>query len=81
MKRRAYQDLVRWKSSPYRKPLIIQGARQVGKTHLMRQFGASEFDSVAYFNFESRPELHPVFSQSLDPERIISSLNLLSDIH
>lgn len=80
MKRRAYQDLVRWKSSPYRKPLIIQGARQVGKTHLMRQFGASEFDSVAYFNFESRPELHPVFSQSLDPERIISSLNLLSDI-
>ena len=79
MKRKAFDSLLAWKSSSKRKPLIIQGARQVGKTYLMRQFGAQEFRHVAYFNFESQPSLATVFEKELSPQTIIGSLKLLSD--
>ena len=52
MKRAAYKQLLDWKQQSNRKPLIIQGARQVGKTYLMKSFGAAEYQDVAYFNFE-----------------------------
>lgn len=79
MKRKAYNNLLAWKNDPTRKPLIIQGARQVGKTYLMKQFGAEEFRHVAYFNFESQPTLAKVFEYDLSPKVIINSLKLLSD--
>jgi predicted AAA+ superfamily ATPase len=79
MKRDAYDALIAWKNATNRKPLIIQGARQVGKTYLMKQFGAEEFKHVAYFNFESQPNLAKVFEKELSPQTIIGSLKLLSD--
>ena len=79
MKRKAFDSLLAWKSSSKRKPLIIQGARQVGKTYLMKQFGAQEFQHVAYFNFESQSSLATVFEKELSPQTIIGSLKLLSD--
>ncbi len=59
--------------------MIIQGARQVGKTYLMKEFGANEFRQVAYFNFESRPELGRIFDRELSPSSIINSLKLFTD--
>ncbi|MFN5427784.1 MAG: AAA family ATPase, partial [Bacteroidota bacterium] len=53
MKRAAYNQLLEWKNNPGKKPLIIQGARQVGKTWLMREFGKNEFPQTVYFNFET----------------------------
>lgn len=75
----AFDTLRSWKNSTDRKPLIIQGARQVGKTYLMKQFGAEEFRHVAYFNFESQPSLARIFEKDLSPQSIIESLKLLSD--
>ena len=60
--------------------MIIQGARQVGKTYLMKQFGAQEFRHVAYFNFESQPSLANVFEKELSPQTLIGSLKLLSNV-
>ena len=57
MKRDIYEKLVAWKKSPARKPLILKGARQVGKTFILNEFGKREFDHVAYFNFEEDPAL------------------------
>jgi len=77
MIRDAYQSLLEWKQAASRKPLILQGARQVGKTWLMRDFGHREFKTTAYFNFESKRELATIFRQDLDTTRIIRSLEIL----
>jgi predicted AAA+ superfamily ATPase len=79
MRRKALDTLIAWKNAKERKPLIIQGARQVGKTYLMKQFGAEAFQHVAYFNFESQPALVKVFEKDLTPQTIIANLKLLSD--
>jgi len=76
MQRQAYQFLLKWKSNPNRKPLIIQGARQVGKTWIMKEFGRREFHQTAYFNFESSPELSMIFKHGFDTKRIIASLEI-----
>ncbi len=78
MKRDIYAHLITWKNSPRRKPLILRGARQTGKTYILQEFGQKEFDEVFYFNFEESSRLDSLFSQSLDPEKIISNLSLLS---
>ncbi len=78
MNREAYQRLLDWKNRKERKPLIIQGARQVGKTWLMKEFGKNEFKQTAYFNFESTPELHHVFRKGYDIRRILTALNILA---
>lgn len=57
MKRKIMDYLVSWKNSPHRKPLIIQGARQVGKTYTLLEFGREYYENVAYFNFETTPKL------------------------
>jgi uncharacterized protein len=75
--RYALQLLVRWKNSADRKPLILQGARQVGKTWLLKQFGDREFQNVAYFNFERQAELKQFFETTKDPEQIIGNLALV----
>ena len=67
MQRTAFEDLAAWKESPDRKPLVIRGARQVGKTWLMRQFGRDCYKSVAYFNFDEDVNLSSVFEANKDP--------------
>ncbi|WP_127125406.1 ATP-binding protein [Pseudoflavitalea rhizosphaerae] len=77
IKRTIQKRLIFWKHAPDRKPLILQGARQVGKTWLLKHFGASEFDSVAYFNFEEQPDLKQFFENTKDVPRIIQNLSLV----
>ena len=69
MQRAAFEVLAVWKESPDRKPLVIRGARQVGKTWLMRQFGAECYKSVAYFNFDEDVNLASGFEANKDPYR------------
>lgn len=76
MERSIYQDLLHWKNAPNRKPLILQGARQVGKTWLMRAFGKAEFEQTVYLNFESSTRLKTLFSIDFDIQRIISIIEI-----
>ena len=77
IKRNVLQDLVRWKNGQYRKPLILQGARQVGKTWLLKRFGIDNFQQVAYFNFDQQAEIKQFFQTTKDPKRIIQNLSLI----
>ena len=79
MKRDIYKKMLEWKSSKRRKPLLLRGARQVGKTYTLQQFGDKEYDNVAYFNFEENPALDDFFQQKLDPKAIIADLSLYID--
>ncbi len=74
MKRIAMQQLTKWKESPYRKPLIVKGVRQVGKTWLLKEFGRRYYDNVAYFNFDENPEYRDFFTTTKDVRRIIPNL-------
>jgi uncharacterized protein len=76
MKRSLYQELLKWKNAPSRKPLILQGARQVGKTWLMQEFAKNEFEEVAYLNFESSARLQSIFVDDFDVQRIVSILEI-----
>jgi predicted AAA+ superfamily ATPase len=69
-------SLESWKENPNRKPLVVMGARQVGKTTLIQSFGENNYYDVAYYNFELNQELHDFFELNKDPERIIESLTL-----
>jgi hypothetical protein len=76
MKRDIYNDLLAWKSSSQRKPLLVRGARQVGKTYILQEFGGRDYDRIAYFDLERDPDVRAFFSNSLDPEKIIRNLSL-----
>lgn len=76
MKRDLYKSLVSWKNAPNRKPLILQGARQVGKTWLMKEFGKNEFEHVVYLNFEGSERLKSLFVQDFDIKRILSIIEI-----
>ena len=78
MERALLFALQSWQKQPNRLPLIIQGARQVGKTYLMKWFGQTHFQEYAYFNFDERPELKDFFKTNKDVDRIINSLSLIS---
>lgn len=78
MERKIMACLKTWKESPYRKPLILQGARQVGKTYSALEFGRTEYENVAYLNFETNPKLNKTFEESLDPEYLIPLLSRIS---
>lgn len=78
MKRKLFSKLLEWKSDKYRKPLLIQGARQVGKTWVMKAFGKESFENVAYVNLESDKELKDVFAQNFDIERILLAIQIAS---
>ena len=70
MKRCIYKDLLRWKESPDRKPLVLEGARQVGKTWILKEFGSNEYKNVAYVNCDNNPLLEELFID-FDIDRII----------
>jgi predicted AAA+ superfamily ATPase len=76
MKRDLATKLLEWKGSPHRKPLLLQGARQVGKTWLLKSFGRLAYQKVAYFNFEEDRGLDQLFEGKLDPERLVRMLSL-----
>lgn len=78
MKRNAVQDLINWKTREERKPLVLKGARQVGKTWLMKEFGQAHYDSFVYFNFDEEDELKSIFEANKNPHRIIELLSLIS---
>ncbi len=78
MYRKIMQYLVDWKNSPQRKPLILQGARQVGKTYTALEFGRKCYENVAYFNFETNPSLNETFSENISPEYLIPVLSHIS---
>ncbi|MFH1729892.1 MAG: AAA family ATPase [Pseudomonadota bacterium] len=75
MKRKIYDKLKYWKNSKTRKPLIIQGARQVGKSYILNEFGKNEFKNHYNFNFEKDKKLKSIFEESFDPDRIIKDLS------
>lgn len=83
MKRDIYKDLLNWRSSAYRKPLILRGARQTGKTYILREFGRCEYRRCHYFNFEQDSRLGSLFTGDLSPDRIIRDLALYggNEIH
>lgn len=76
MQRDAYIKLKHWKSSSKRKPLLLRGARQTGKTYLLKAFGQAEYDSFIYFNFEEDPNLKGFFAERVRPSEIIQNLAL-----
>ncbi len=80
MKRTVMQQLIDWKQDLQRKPLLIQGARQVGKTWLMRTFGKEYFRNVAYLSMDQNPRLQAVFSQDFDIDRIVEALSIESQL-
>lgn len=76
MKRDIYKQLLQWKNGENNKPLILQGARQVGKTYILNEFGKKEYKSVAYFNFEEEPDINKFFKDSLNPKKILEKLSI-----
>ena len=78
MKRNALEFLMQWKSSEDRKPMVLKGARQVGKTWLMKEFGRTAYDSFVYFNFDEEDELKSIFEVNKNPQRIVELLSLIA---
>lgn len=76
MKRAQLENLIKWKQSIRRKPLIIRGARQVGKTWLMKEFGKRNYEKIAYINFESNKRLASIFQDDFDIHRILLALQI-----
>ena len=74
MKRFIMEKLIKWKDSKYRKPLILKGARQVGKTYIIKQFGEENYEGIAYFNFDHDEDLQNLFVNTKDPKRILEQL-------
>ena len=75
MYRKIIDFLEKWKSSRHRKPLILQGARQVGKTYSILEFGRTHYENVAYFNFETNPKLNATFEENITPDYLIPILS------
>lgn len=80
MKRDAMQQLYDWKEKEVRKPLIVRGARQVGKTWLMKEFAASAYKQFAYINFEDNEVMKDVFQKDFDIERILMAIQLVTGV-
>lgn len=78
MYRNVIEDLRKWKDSVYRKPLILAGARQVGKTYILRKFGEEEFTNVAYINCDDNEMAKDLFAQDYDMQRIILAIGALT---
>lgn len=76
MKRLLISKLLEWKNRPRRKPLVLEGARQVGKTWLLREFGKEYFEDVCYVNFEQSDRLEYIFAGDLDPQLVIEQLSI-----
>lgn len=78
MERKIINDLLKWKDSPYRKPLILKGVRQVGKTWILKEFGRRYYENAAYFNFDENEDYKQFFETTKDVSRILQNLMLAS---
>jgi len=78
MERKIISELLAWKGRANRQPLLLQGARQVGKTYTLLSFGKSQYKSIAYFNMEGSKEIPAIFERDLKPDRIVRELTALS---
>lgn len=81
MKRYAIDILVKWKESPRRKPMIIEGARQVGKTWLVKEFAATHYKNIAYVNFEEQTFLRSLFLTDYDTDRILNAVSAATHVN
>ena len=81
MYRNQMQNLIKWKNDKNRKPLIIRGARQVGKTWLMKEFGDKYYNNYAYINLDNNSRMEQLFSGDLNIERIIQGLKIESGVN
>lgn len=81
MKRNILKELIKWKESHNRKPLILNGARQVGKTYILQEFGRFYYKNVAYLNCDRNDTLRNIFAHDYDTARIIRSVSALTGIH
>lgn len=79
MERNNFYQLLQWKNSKNRKPLVVFGARQIGKTYSVLEFGNKEYENVVYCNFEFEAELKSIFQKDLNPQRIIKSLEIIKN--
>ena len=79
MERNVYQDLLLWKNKKNRKPLILNGARQVGKTWILKEFGSNEYESFAYINCDDTPEMKTAFSD-FETGRLIRFFSALTGV-
>lgn len=75
MYRKIKDFLISWKNSKHRKPLILQGARQVGKTYSILEFGRTCYENVAYFNFETNQRLNETFEENISPDYLVPILS------
>ena len=80
MDRLAMLELIRWKNKTDRKPLFIRGARQVGKTWLIKEFGNNEYDNLAYIDFETTKSLQTLFEQNFDKDRIFTAIQIQTGV-
>jgi len=78
MKRTIIEQLKAWKESLYRKPLILSGARQVGKTYILQEFGKQEYDHVAYINCDGNSEIANIFAEDYDMKRVLMVIGAIS---
>ena len=78
MYRKIFDFLIQWKNDKYRKPLIIQGARQVGKTYAVLEFGKENYDNVVYFNFQTNEKLADTFAENISPSYLLPVLSHIS---
>ena len=78
MERNIIKELLKWKDADDRKPLILRGARQVGKTWILKEFGNKYFENTVICNFDKDKELHQIF-ENKSPDRIVSQLELLAE--
>ena len=80
MKRDIYPKLLQWKSSSRRKPLLLQGARQTGKTFILKEFGRNGYRNTVYCNFEEKSDLDRLFQNDLNPDRILAELSIYMNL-
>ena len=76
MERKISSKLLKWKEKKNRKPLLMTGVRQCGKTYIIKQFGKQEFEDTAYFNFDGNTGLKSIFNYDFNVKRIIDELNV-----
>ena len=80
MKREIERKLIAWKNSTHRKPLIVMGARQVGKTYLLQQFGKNHYEHLAYINCDNNPQVANLFAEGYDIERILLAIGAITKV-
>ena len=80
MKRKIYTQLVDWKNQERRKPLVLNGVRQCGKTYILKEFGQKEFDNLVYVSCDRNESLHAIYSSDFDTARIIRGLSALTGV-